>query len=408
MQPHEHYEELCAVAATGQASEIELEELKDHLQACPGCRQLVGDFAQIAAQAVPEVADKHVPTRVPGGMKERFVARAYSEGVYLHKEPAPSVPNWLTLTTLARWGAVAASAVILAVAVKVATARYGTASHSVGSGSPIQVSAAANSGAARAGDAKLPANDELKQPAAEKAERDSLARKLEAAQKSLESQEVEKGGMRKRLAELEEANFDLQKKQAEGDTQIAQLKEDLGKLQSEHEADRIASMVQETELNSLRNKVTSQGAELTDHRRLTVAANQARDLIVARNLHIVDVHDMDEEGRGQKAFGRIFYTEGKSLVFYAYDLADPRQLNAKISFYVWGEKLGATQPVKNLGIFHSDDASDGRWVLTFDDSQVLARINSVFVTVESSKKTINQPSGKKILYAYLGSKANHP
>jgi hypothetical protein len=61
-----------------------------------------------------------------------------------------------------------------------------------------------------------------------------------------------------------------------------------------------------------------------------------------------------------------------------------------------------------LGIFHSDDANDGRWVLTFDDPQVLARINSVFVTVESSKKTTKEPGGRRVLFAFLGDKPNHP
>ena len=133
-----------------------------------------------------------------------------------------------------------------------------------------------------------------------------------------------------------------------------------------------------------------------------------RELVVARNLHIIDVHDRDGDGKNQRAFGRIFYTEGKSLIFYAYDLADPRKVDAKVSFYVWGEHLGAEKPIRSLGIFHNDDVSDGRWVLTFDDPHVLAQIDSVFVTVESSKKAIKEPGGRKILFAFLGDKPNHP
>ena len=94
--------------------------------------------------------------------------------------------------------------------------------------------------------------------------------------------------------------------------------------------------------------------------------------------------------------------------FYAYDLSDPRKLDAKVSFYVWGERLGAEKPIRSLGIFHNDDANDGRWVLTFDDPQVLAQINSVFVTVESSKKAIKEPGGRRVLFAFLGDKPNHP
>jgi len=75
---------------------------------------------------------------------------------------------------------------------------------------------------------------------------------------------------------------------------------------------------------------------------------------------------------------------------------------------VWGERLGSEKPIKSLGVFHTDDASDGRWVLTFDDPNVLAQINSVFVTAESAKKSIREPGGKRILFAFLGDKPNHP
>jgi len=33
-------------------------------------------------------------------------------------------------------------------------------------------------------------------------------------------------------------------------------------------------------------------------------------LVAARNLHIVDVYDADPSGKRQRAFGRVFYTEG--------------------------------------------------------------------------------------------------
>ena len=75
---------------------------------------------------------------------------------------------------------------------------------------------------------------------------------------------------------------------------------------------------------------------------------------------------------------------------------------------MWGEQLGTDQSVKNLGIFHDDDVNEGRWVLTFDDPSVLAQINSVFVTVEATKNSVKEPNGKRILFAYLGNKANHP
>ena len=166
--------------------------------------------------------------------------------------------------------------------------------------------------------------------------------------------------------------------------------------------------LQETELRELRKKVDEQADLLRQQEELTARGSDVRDLVVARNLHIIDVHDRDGDGKSQRAFGRIFYTEGKSLIFYAYDLGDPRKVDAKVSFYVWGGRLGAEKPIESLGVFHNDDASDGRWVLTFDDPHVLAQINSVFVTVESSRKAIREPGGRRILFAFLGEKPNHP
>jgi len=400
LHPHEHYEELCAAASTGQASESELESLKGHLPECAECRQMLEGFAQIATHAIPEVAEKRVTAKVPSGMKERFLARAYSEGLFLNKQQ-PVRSHWFAGSTLARWSAVAISLVLITVGVKFRVSRHDHPPDSSGAGIQVTASATTTS-TARTDDSKL-----RLQLVAMQSERDALAAKFLTAQKALESGQQERGGVSTRLAEVESVNADLRKAQADRDSMISQLKEQMDKLQSDHEADRVATLVGENEVKDLRNKVVTQNAELNQLRQLATAADQARDLIVARNLHIVDVHDTDEDGKG-RAFGRIFYTEAKSLVFYAYDLRDPRQLNAKISFYVWGEKLGATQPVKNLGIFHSDNSNEGRWVLTFDDPRVLAQINSVFVTVESSKKTVTQPSGKKVLYAFLGNTANHP
>jgi hypothetical protein len=130
---------------------------------------------------------------------------------------------------------------------------------------------------------------------------------------------------------------------------------------------------------------------------------------VARNLHIIDVHDSNGLGTHQLPFGRIFYTEGKSLVFYAYDLQRPGNAHdASVAFHVWGSKLGDDGSVKSLGIFRNESANDARWILTCDDPQVLAQVNTVFVTTETKQKNGEGPRGKRILYAFLGDRPNHP
>ncbi len=80
-----------------------------------------------------------------------------------------------------------------------------------------------------------------------------------------------------------------------------------------------------------------------------------RDLMTARNLHIYDVFDTDAKGKTKPAFGRIFYTEGKSLIFYAYDLNETKLANANYHYRVWGGQEGQKDKVTSLGVFYSDD-----------------------------------------------------
>ena len=63
---------------------------------------------------------------------------------------------------------------------------------------------------------------------------------------------------------------------------------------------------------------------LARERQLLAMGRDVSDLMGARNLHILDVVDTDARGKSRPAFGRIFYTEGKSLVFYAYDLNEAK------------------------------------------------------------------------------------
>jgi hypothetical protein len=126
----------------------------------------------------------------------------------------------------------------------------------------------------------------------------------------------------------------------------------------------------------------------------------------ARSLHIIDVADVDSKGT-QRPFGRVFYTEGKSLLFYAYDLEKRRKSLEKFSFQAWGQtgtKPGAAQ---SLGLFQADDQTQSRWVLKCDDPSLLAQIDSVFVTIEPRGGS-SRPQGQQLMYAFLRANPNHP
>jgi hypothetical protein len=236
----------------------------------------------------------------------------------------------------------------------------------------------------------------------------SMAAAIRKQRGEFESLGEAKDSLASRLAHEEQENANIRSEKAQLEASIAGLETEVERSKSDKNMSDALVALEESELRNLRSKLATQEAALGQQEELAARGSDVRDLVVARNLHIIDVHDRDGEGKNQRAFGRIFYTEGKSLIFYAYDLGDPRKVDAKVSFCVWGERLGAEKPISRLGVFHSDDAEDGRWVLTFDDPNILAQINSVFVTVESSRKVVKEPGGKRILFAFLGDKPNHP
>jgi len=135
-----------------------------------------------------------------------------------------------------------------------------------------------------------------------------------------------------------------------------------------------------------------------------------RELMGARNLYIADVFDVDSGSRTRKPFGRIFYTQGKLLIFYAFDLDRQPGLRNTSAFQAWGQRetpKGETAQPVNLGILYMDNETNRRWALRCDDPQELAEIDAVFVTVEPHGGS-QKPTGEPLLYAMLRKEANHP
>ncbi len=127
----------------------------------------------------------------------------------------------------------------------------------------------------------------------------------------------------------------------------------------------------------------------------------------ARDLYIGEVYDVARDGQTQKPYGRLFYTKGKSLVFYAYDLDEQAGIKSASTFQAWGSRGLDKQQATSLGIFYEDNGAKKRWVLKFDDPKKLEQINAVFVTVEPNGGS-HKPSGKPLLFAYLKVDPNHP
>jgi hypothetical protein len=198
---------------------------------------------------------------------------------------------------------------------------------------------------------------------------------------------------------------DLQRQLAQAQTEVATVQADLEKAQAGNQVTLVAD---QTRIRELSEQLAEKSSALDREREMLAANRDIRDLMSARNLHIADVFDTDTRGKTRAAFGRVFFTEGKSLIIYAYDLNDHRVQDAGYHYRVWGKKEGPSQSAKSLGIFYSDDKTQKRWVFKYDDPKVLSEIDSVFVTLEPPGKNPSEPKGEKFLYAYLRNQPNQP
>jgi len=359
----------------------------------------------LSAQGLSVVAGERLRSRVPSGMTERFVARARSEGIEINRTAASEGKQQPFRPV--RWAAMCAVAATVLIASFVAI-RNAKSLPFIGQDKQISAHLSSPPPFVRAEPVQAEDARLQEQLMATRAELSSMSGTVRAQRSELDAVSRTSSSLKSGLIEAEQQTAALQREKSERELRIKQIEGELEKAKSEKNANEVAIALQETELRDLRKQAADQAAALEQQEALAARGSDVRDLVVARNLHIIDVHDRDGDGKSQRAFGRIFYSEGKSLTFYAYDLAAQRRVDAKVSFYVWGERLGAEKPVKSLGIFHTDDANDGRWVLTFDDPRVLTQIDSVFVTAESARKAAREPRGQRILFAFLGGKPNHP
>jgi hypothetical protein len=188
------------------------------------------------------------------------------------------------------------------------------------------------------------------------------------------------------------------------------LRAELVNLRGERDKALLRTTSLEAKIEELTALNREEERKLKDTEQYLASDRDIRELMGARKLYIADVFDVDSSSRTRKPFGRVFYTQGKSLIFYAFDLdRQPGMANAS-TFQVWGQKETAQGELAlpmNLGILYMDNESNRRWVMRFDDPKELAEIDAVFVTVEPHGGS-RKPTTKPFLYALLRNEVNHP
>jgi hypothetical protein len=405
MTDHAHFEELAALEAGGFLSDAELSELHEHTKGCPDCLKVEHEFLELARTVLPltvspvrEFADK-LKTRPDDGIRSRFLRRARLEGVVFSPDLAGST-----------WHPRRRVGFFLAAATTVATVLLALVFAGIYLRPSSQVSSQARQQV-----------EQLKR------ENAALTASLSQLNQSLSEEQREVQNLHAELRDAASSNESLRRngEQARGDAEksssqtaqlldetrnqeklLAEAKDEAARINQLRVSDEASLAEQLNRITELSNRLRIASATLDMERQLAAAGKDVRELMLARELHVIDVHDTDPNGNSSQAFGRVFLTEGKSLTFYAFDLNEDAVAAAKRTYQVWAVPEASKNASHSLGFLRVDAKAQGRWVLKVENPELVKQISSVFVTVEPAAGG-KQPSGQKMLYAYLG-EANHP
>ena len=98
------------------------------------------------------------------------------------------------------------------------------------------------------------------------------------------------------------------------------LQQKLDSLAQQSAQDAARAKTLDAKVNDLNRLLHDREVALDQKDELLAHDRDIRELMGARDLYIAEVHDVARDGQTQIPYGRVFYTKGKSLIFYAYDL----------------------------------------------------------------------------------------
>ena len=432
ISPHDEFLELCAVSTSGELTAEEQKKLEQHLAVCESCRQTLRQYDAVVGEAIPAIAASEAPDDLDPASswseevaEKAFFTRLQSEQKRQHSSTEPRqvfpTPHRLPpISSESTWRdvwIVYGAGILLFVGLSFYAYRVG-----VHRGTES---------------AKLvpPANPAAETQPTLEAQLSDAGHERQIARNQIEERDRIITGLRKQLAQqienvkgLRAEKDKLEDSLRSGDVgrqDLARQREDLAKrldvavANSQTLQDKLDSLAHQSAQDDVRSKaLDSKMADLTrllrdretalnEKDELLAHDRDIRELMGARDLYIAEVHDVARDGQTQKTYGRVFYTKGKSLIFYAFDLGDQNDVKRASAFQAWGRRGPDREQALNLGIFYEDNASKNRWVLKCDDPKTLAQIDAVFVTMEPHGGS-HRPSGKSLLFAYLKLEPNHP
>lgn len=414
----DYFIELCALSTTDALTIEQWRQLELHLSVCANCRDIRAQYECVIATTLPALAadydhgdgDRASDSWSIEQAEASLMARIDRDSISPEKDTRPSVrnPEWRGLP----WP-YAGAAVFIAVSL---FAGYrieflsGRGSSKIAATPPPHISIA-----------QRDLDHSNVAPFPNRRKDDQAADKTRELRQQLQTSALEvarlKEDLNRREGELAERNSTLDRNSQERDelerqlslaqTNAQNLRDKLSVAVSQSSQGSPQSPTLQAQVNELTASMRAKDEEIAQHEELLEHDRDIRNLIGARDLYIAEIYDVAKSGKTQKPFGRVFYTRGRSLVFYAYDLDEQPGVKLTSTFQAWGRRGIDQQHDINLGIFYQDEQNKKRWILKSNDAATLAEIDTVFVTVEPHGES-SKPSGKPLLSTYLRLPPNHP
>lgn len=395
MRPHDEFLELCALSTSGDLTEEEHKKLEAHLAGCAECRQALQEFEAAVDVGMPLLSSQ---VAVEPSKESLFAVRestdSTSQDVASHTAQEESVAaegeskrgfafsqrNGSGQSEL-NWNYVwlpFAACVLLAAALAIYSYRIGRSRN-------IDVSLTSHSSDAQQETLEQQMADvghEREVLQTRLAQRDAM---IAVLRRQIEEQSAELQGMKAAEASLEQADEAERARVAEERARLAQKLDAaqasiqtteavLDSIRQQRSQEQLRAMGLEAQMGELSSQLRNREATIGKQEELLAHDRDIRELMGARDLYIAEVYDVARDGSTQKTYGRVFYTKGKSLIFYAYDLNEQAGLKKVSSFQAWGRRGPDRSQALNLGIFYQDNAAKRRWVLKLNDPNTLDRL----------------------------------
>jgi hypothetical protein len=414
----DYFIELCALSTTDTLTMEESKQLKLHLSICANCREIKAQYDRLIATTVPALAadrtqadDDHTSDSWPVEQAEAsLMARIDRENISPEKDlQSPTATSrWRRIRWPYAWAAVfLATSIWAAYRLGIDRGRHSLVIATL----PTPSTDDAQHDLHRSMPLPSGQEDNEQQQAAKTAE---LRHQLRASLSDVARLEGQKSSLENELAERNadlgrdsQDRMELERRLTLAQSTAKSLQDKLSLVATRPAQEATQSQALQAQVEELNTSLRKKDQDLAQNEELLQHDRDIRNLIGARDLYIAEIYDVAKTGKTQKPFGRVFYTRGKSLVFYAYDLDQQPGVKLASTFQAWGRKGIDQQHDINLGIFYQDDQNKKRWILKSNDPVTLSQIDAVFVTVEPNGES-SKPSGKPLLFTYLRLAPNHP